>query len=96
MGEVIRWAGTISCVEEIKQQPINRTASRHPRRRTADKLLNTHVALLGLLDEKGLSVVAELHVQLDGFPVDLDVNLKRHTVTFCEEYSERCCVIRLR
>lgn len=34
-----------------------------------------HILLHGFLDEEGLSVVAQFHLQLHRLPVDLDVDL---------------------
>lgn len=36
-----------------------------------------HQSVLGLFDEEGLSVLAQLHVQTDRLPVDLDVHLQQ-------------------
>lgn len=39
----------------------------------------THQSVLGLFDEEGLAILAQLHVQTHRLPVDLDVHLQQET-----------------
>lgn len=38
--------------------------------------MTSHLVIVSLLDEKGFSIVSQLHVQIHGLPVDLYVHLK--------------------
>lgn len=42
----------------------------------------THQSVLGLFDEEGLAVLAQLHVQTHRLPIDLNVNLQEETFFF--------------
>lgn len=44
--------------------------------------LVTHQGVLGLFDEEGLAILAQLHVQTHWLPVDLDVHLQPETFFF--------------
>lgn len=39
--------------------------------------IRTHQSVLGLFDEEGLAILAQLHVQTHRLPIDLDVHLQK-------------------
>lgn len=48
--------------------------------RAATLSIITHQSVLGLFDEEGLAVLAQLHVQTHRLPINLDVHLQDKTM----------------